>query len=96
MFALGLSMTTVSMLAGMAVVMSSLYDISARFKPNLRVKIQKNGFALNRNLLAREVNACPNLRCRVGSVYHMEAKAKLTLVHSVLNGVGFLLINIKV
>jgi len=88
--------TCLIVLTAMSIVMSSLYDISAHFRPNIRAKIQKIESTLQRKILQRELDACPTLRCCVGSVYHMEAKAKLTLVHSILNGVACLLINVKV
>jgi len=91
------SITALVVLTAMSIVMSSLYDISSRFQQNTRGRLQNlNLEKISKKILKRELKGCRPLRCRVGSVYHMEAKAKLTLAHSVINGVACLLIHVKV
>jgi hypothetical protein len=43
----------------------------------------------------KEIRACQLIRCEVGGLYHMEVEAKLTLMHSVINGLVFLLVQHK-
>jgi hypothetical protein len=42
-----------------------------------------------------QIESCQLIRCQVGGLYYMEAKAKLTLIHQVVNGVVYLLVNVK-
>jgi hypothetical protein len=46
-------------------------------------------------IFEKELNACQLIRCEVGGLYHMEAKAKLTLSHSIVDGLVFLLVQHK-
>jgi len=89
-----LSITFFLFLVAISVVMSSLYDISKKFKPNIGYQVEKNRSDLFKKVFRKDLDSCQLVRCRVGSVYHMETGAKLTLVHSVLNGVACLLINV--
>jgi len=43
-----------------------------------------------------ELKSCPLIRCKVGGLYHMESKAKLTLIQKVINGLKYLLVNVRV
>jgi hypothetical protein len=45
--------------------------------------------------LAKEIRACQLIRCEAGGLYHTEAKARLTLAHSIVNGLVFLLVQEK-
>ena len=82
-----------------AVLMSFAYNISGQFKPNLYHKIHfsndsKAGF--KKLICLKQLRACQVIRCQVGHFYHMEQKAKLTLLNTLINGVVFLLVRDKV
>ena len=77
-----------------AIVMSSLYDISKKFSRNLSPAIQLVPRKKIRQILERQMKSCLLIRCQVGNTYHMEAKAKLTMIQNVVNGVVFLLVNV--
>ena len=84
------------MLVPMALVMSSLYAISCTFKQNLFPRIHLTDRKETERILKGELESCGLIRCHVGSLYHMEAKAKLTMIDHVVNGIVFLLVNINV
>ena len=78
----------------MALVMSSLYDISEKFSRNLlniRIRFVENTRA--ESSLRRQLKSCAVIRFNVGGLYHMEAQAKLTMVQHVVSGIVFLLVN---
>jgi len=79
-----------------SIIMSSLYDASAQFQKNMLPLIQLIPDKMGRIHIGRQLKSCALIRCQVGSLYHMEAKAKLTLLHHIVNGVVFLLVNVKV
>ena len=79
----------------MSIVMSSLYDMSSKFKRHLSIRIQFEANQERRRVLEGQLKSCALIRCQVGNFYHMEAKAKLTLIHNVLNGIVFLMVNAK-
>ena len=70
-----------------------MFEISTLFSRNLSSKISLLDEIRAKRILQRQLLSCPIIRCRVGNLYHMEAKAKLTLIHAILNTVAFLLIN---
>jgi len=78
-----------------SIIMSSLYETSAQFQYNLKqaVNTVSNTNVMNYWKLALE--SCPVVRCKVGSLYYMEAKAKLTLLQRLVDGIIFLLVNAK-
>ena len=82
------------LIAPIAMVMSSLFDISEKFSRNLSPRIHLVPVKKNREIFERQVTSCPLIRCQVGSMYHMEAKAKLTIIDNVVNGVAFLMVNV--
>ena len=81
--------------------MSNMFDMSQKFSKNMSCLIScvfASASAADKKanqIQKSELKACQLIRCSVGSLYHMEAKAKLTLIHNVVNGVVFLLVNIK-
>jgi len=95
-FAIVVFSTSFIMICTMSIVLSSLYEISTVFKPNIGIRIQKLSQPLDKKILNRELKACQTMSCQVGSLHHMEAEAKLTLADSLINGVAWLLINVKV
>ena len=78
-----------------SVVMSSFYDTSSKFNRQLCLRIHLIANKKHKAVFDRELKSCPLIRCQVGNVYHMEAKAKLTLIHHVLNAIAFLMVNVK-
>jgi len=76
-------------------IMSSLFDISDQFKYNLIPIIEASSDVQLRQYWKRQLNSCLIIRCQVGGMYHMEAKAKLTLFQHMINGVVCLLVNIR-
>jgi len=78
-----------------SIIMSSLYDASAQFKKNMLLNIELIPDKMARIFTYRQLKSCSLVRCEVGGLYYMEAKAKLTLLHNVVNGVVFLLVNIQ-
>ena len=76
-----------------AVLMSRFFDISRKFSWNLFPRIQLVEVKGTREIFERQLKSCPLVRCQVGSMYHMEAKAKMTMLHNVVDGVVFLMVN---
>ena len=94
-FVASTAVTTCLSLVPTTLVMSSLYDISRKFSENLFPRIRFAGEKKTEMILKGYLKSCPLTRCQVGSLYHMEAKAKLTVIHNVVNGIVFLLVNVK-
>jgi hypothetical protein len=78
-----------------AILTSALYDYSSQFQRNVLEASRGWKTKKTRVVVAKELQACQLIRCEVGGMYHMEAKAKLTLSHSVVNGLVFLLVQHK-
>jgi len=87
---------TASLLVPISLVMSSSYKISLNFEriltPLIKQKLTnretKEGFA-------RQLKSCPLIRCKIGNMYYMEARAQLTMLDSTVNGLVFLLVRTK-
>jgi len=77
--------------------MSSVYRTSKQFIRNLSECIWQldSNDKLDKQMLQRQLNSCNLIRSQVGGLYYMESKAKLTLVHKVVNGLKYLLVNVK-
>ena len=86
---------TCLLMAPICMIMSSLYDKSSKFSHNLSPKLHLVVEKKSRTILERQLKACPLIRCQVGNFYFMEAKAKLTVLHNVLNGTVFMMVNTK-
>ena len=85
-----------AMLTPIALIMSSLYETSTKFTQYISPKIHLVTGKKSTQALLMDLKSCPLIRCSVGNMYHMESKAKLTMIHNVLNGVAYLLVNVKV
>ncbi len=82
-----------SVLIPSALAMSATYTSSLKFSKNIRKRIHAlDNKEKSKALYLRQVRSCQLIRCQVGNMYHMEKRAKLRLVVSVLNGFRFLLI----
>jgi len=92
------SWTCFLLLIPLTIVMSSVYGTSRRF---LKVSNQcvwqlySNEDRMNKVMLKRQLNSCNLIRCQVGGMYYMESKAKLTVVHKLVNGFKYMLVNVK-
>jgi len=87
--------TTASLVFPTSIIMSSLYDVSSQFQPNMLPFIGMIPEKKDMLIAQGQVRACQLIRCKVGNLYHMEAKAKLTLLNHVVNGIVFLLVNVR-
>ena len=92
------ALTTAIILVPISLTMSSLYETSRQFSRNLSARIDMDSDSDNRlrGILGFQLRSCQLIRCQVGSLYYMEAKAKLTLLHYVVNGVMFLMVNVNI
>ena len=95
-FVVVMMLTSVILLVPVSCVMSNLYDVSSKFPGNLSPHFSKIIQKKRRRILEAHLKSCPVIRCKVGGLYHMEAKAKLTMIHQIINGVVFLMVNFKV
>jgi len=85
-----------ALLVPTSLVMSSVYNISAQLSRNLSSKISSlENVTIAKKNCELEIASCRFVCCQVGNWYAMEAKAKLTLVHNIINGVVFCLVNMK-
>jgi len=87
------SLTAALLLFPISVIMSSLFDISQQFQRNMRTVSGAIPDQKIRKHCKDQLKSCSLIRCQVGGLYHMEAKAKLTLVQYVVNGIVGLLVN---
>jgi len=84
------------LLIPMTLVISSLYVTSKKFTGNMAQCIRElDDTARNKKTLQLGLRSCNLIRCKVGGLYYMEAKAKLTTLHKVVNGLKYLLVNVK-
>ena len=79
----------------MAMIMSTMFDLSKQFHDQLSTKIQGIPDKRTQKMCAANLKSCTVIRIRVGNFYHMEAKAKLTLMVYLVKGVGFLTVKLK-
>ena len=76
-------------------VMSYFFDISSKFPESLSPQLLQITETKARRINDANLKSCRAIRCKVGSLYHMEAKATLVTLHHVINGLVFLLVNVK-
>jgi len=88
------SVTCACFILPMSAIMSSFYDVSCEFKQNMLPILEKISNRRVRKYAEGQLKSCPLIRCQIGSLYHMEAKAKLTLLQHVVNGFVFLTVNV--
>jgi hypothetical protein len=79
----------VPILVTSSIIMSAIYDISYKFQRNMHQKIQGCGNKALRKVWSKDLRSCQIVRCQIGNFYHMEGKAKLTLVNTMLNALFF-------
>jgi len=78
------------------IVMSSLYKTSKNFIRSLKPCIIKLDDTIHlKEVFKRQLISCALIRCEVGGLYYMESKAKLTVVHKLVNGLKYLLVNVR-
>ena len=87
--------TGILFIVPISIVMSSLYDISKDMTWNLKPHISRIMDKEAKRFLDRQLKSCGVIRCRVGNLYYMEAKAKLTTLDNIVNGIVFLMVNVK-
>ena len=85
-----------ALLVPMALVMSSLYAMSCCFYQNLHRKIRFAEEKKTEKTLKDQLKSCALIRCQIGSLYHMEARAKLTMIDNIVSGIVFMLVNVHV
>ncbi len=85
-------------LVSCTLVMSRIYDISSQFQANMAKKVQTSKDKDNGTIQIwmRELRSCQLVRCQIGNFYHMEGKAKLTLVNTIVNAFVFMVVQRKV
>ena len=79
-----------------SIIMSNMYDTSKDFSQNLFPYICNMSNIKSKKVLETMLKSCDVIRVQVGSLYHMEAKAKLTMLSNIVSGVVFLLVNVKI
>jgi hypothetical protein len=84
--------TAVSLLVSCSHVMSAIYDISSQFQRNMKEKIKVSGDKIMRKVWLRDLRSCQLVRCQIWNFYHMERKAKLTMINTLVNGFVFLVV----
>ena len=89
------SITTIALLIPTSIVMSRMFDLSLNFHVNLSSQTLQITEKQARKVFVASLKSCQLVRCKIGNWYYMEGKAKLTMLHNVLNGLAYLLINAK-
>jgi len=91
-----LTWVTIWLLIPTTIIMSSLYKTSKNFIRNLEPCIRNlNETEPRKVVLQRQLISCGLIRCEVGGLYYMEAKAKLTVIHKLVSALKYLLVNVK-
>jgi len=75
-----------------AQAMSQVYVNSMRFHQKLESSLEKISGS---NELKKNVKSLQLLKSRIGGLYHMEGKAKLTLVDNIARGIAFMMVTFK-
>jgi len=75
-----------------ALVISTVYNFSKMLLPNLKRRLHHISNIESQFAYSRILKSLPVMRCKVGNFYHMESQAKLTLLHTVISGLVFLLV----
>jgi hypothetical protein len=83
---------SVPMLVSCSLVMSKIFDIASEFQRNMELKIQPCKNKRMKQVWLRELRSCQVVRCQIGNFYHMEGKAKLTLVDTMANIFVFMVV----
>jgi hypothetical protein len=83
---------SVPMLVSCSLVMTKIFDIASEFQKNMKQKIQVYENKRMKKIWLKELRSCQVVRCHIGSFYHMEGKAKLTLVDTMANIFVFMVV----
>jgi len=75
-----------------AVIMSKIFSLSSQFQVQQAQQLNLLP-PISRFDVQRQLKSFPALKCQVGSFYHMEGKAKLTLADNMANGIAFMLLS---
>ena len=84
-----------TLLFPISIILSNMYDTSKDFSQNLSSCICNVSNIRTKKVLTRMLKSCDVIRTQVGNFYHMEAKAKLTMLSNIVNGVVFSLVNVE-
>jgi len=77
-----------------AMAMSKVFTLSAHFHDKMQSSlILENEYREGRRKWQRSLSSMAPLRSKIGPFYHMESRAKLTMVDNLANATAFLLIN---
>jgi len=88
-------LTSAALTVPTTIIMSSLYDVSSQFKGNMLPILDRISHPIDKKYAKSQMESVQLIRCSVGNLYHMEAKAKLTMVNHVVNGLVFMLVNTR-
>jgi hypothetical protein len=69
--------------------------MSVEIQENLSVELSLLPQGITKLSWEMELRSCPLISCKIGNFYHMEGKARLTLIDTLINGVVMILINNK-
>jgi len=75
-----------------ALIMSKVFNLSSKFRIQQAKKLKLIP-PIRRMDLQRQLESFPTLKCQVGPFYHMEGKAKLTMLDTMTRGVAFMLLS---
>jgi hypothetical protein len=73
-------------------VMSGIYNISSQFQKNMEHKIQACEDKAMKEVMTKQLLSCQVIRFQIGNFYHMEGKAKLTLINTMVNVFVFMIV----
>lgn len=86
--------TELIMLIPGTALMSLVYDITIPFQRNIWNNFTENEQSdKEREAIRRILRSLPFLKCGIGSFYHMEGRAKLTLGDNLANGIAYCLVS---
>ncbi len=72
--------------------MSGIYNISSQFQKNMEHKIQACEDKAMKEVMTKQLLSCQVIRFQIGNFYHMEGKAKLTLINTMVNVFVFMIV----
>ena len=88
-----LVLNSLLVLVPVTTLMSSLYTTSSNFVTHLSPQINQVTEKKTKRILEAQLKSCPVIRCKVGCLYQMDQTVKLTMLHNVINGLVFLMVN---
>jgi len=90
-----LGLCSICVMVPIAIVMSSMYKMSTKFRRIMNSKVETLPNNRYRMTYLLDFRSCPLIRCKIGSLYHMEAKAKVTWFQKLINGTKYTLVYFK-